>query len=246
VKNQYCGDVHDYRKYGLLRHIVRSGFKRPMVVWMLTPDDSTRDGNFRAYLEKPEKYESFDPDLFRLLCDVTARATPSITLIEKIGVLKGASFHYAQVPDKRVAREEWREKMLMKASERDLVFFDPDNGIEVKSKPVGRKGSSKYVFWREIEGVWSGGSSVVMYQHLPRTKRGVLAQRLKEEFIRRTGASRVAVLSSPNVLFIFSAQNKHAQQFQTAITSICSSFSAHVNVIDSGVDRVESGVDSDA
>ncbi len=215
-----------------------------MVVWMLTPDDSTRDGNFRTYLDNPRKYESFDSVLFGLLRDRITSTTPSVALIEKIGVLKSASFHYDQVPDKQVAREEWREQMLVKARERDLVFFDPDNGIEVKSRPVGRKGSSKYVFWEEIEGVWSGGSSVLLYQHLSRVKREVLAQRLKEEFIRRTGASQVAVFSSPNVLFLFSTQDKHAQQFQAAITSIGSSFSVHVNVIDSTGDRIETGDDS--
>jgi hypothetical protein len=231
VKDQYCGDVHDYRKYGLLRHLLRSGFERPMVVWMLTPDESTRDGNFRAYLDNPQKYESFDSALFGLLRDRITSTTPSVALIEKIGVLKSASFHYDQVPDKQAAREEWRERMLVKARERDLVFFDPDNGIEVMSKPVGRKGSSKYVFWKEIEGVWSGGSSVLLYQHLSRVKREVLAQRLKDELIRRTGASRAAVFSSPNVLFLLAAHPNHAKHFEAAITSVGRSFTDHVKLL---------------
>ena len=202
-----------------------------MVVWMLTPDDSTRDGNFRAYLDNPRKYESFDSVLFGLLRDRITNTTPSVALIEKLGVLKSASFHYDKVPDKQTAREEWREQMLVKARERDLVFFDPDNGIEVKSKPVGRKGSSKYVFWEEIEGVWSGGSSVLLYQHLSRVKREVLAQRLKDELIRRTGASRAAVFSSPNVLFLLAAHPNHAKHFETAITSNDRSFTDHVKLL---------------
>ncbi len=211
---------------------------------MLTPDDSTRDGNFRAYLDQPERYESFDSELFGLLRDRIVSSAPSVALIEEIGVLPAASWYREQVPDGGVSREEWRAQMLLNSRGRDLVFFDPDNGLEVRSKPIGRKGSSKYVFWKEIQGVWDAGSSVVIYQHLPRTKREVLAQRLKEEFIRRTGASQIAVFSSPSVLFLFSAQDKHAQQFQAAITSIGSSFSAHVNVIDSACDRIETEDDS--
>ena len=202
---------------------------------MLTPDDSTRDGNFRAYLDQPERYESFDSELFGLLRDRIVSSAPSVALIEEIGVLPAASWYREQVPDGGVSREEWRAQMLLNSRGRDLVFFDPDNGLEVRSKPIGRKGSSKYVFWKEIQGVWDAGSSVVIYQHLPRAKREVLAQRLKEEFIRRTGASQVAVFSSPSVLFLFSAQDKHAQQFQAAITSFESSFTDHVKVIESTI-----------
>jgi hypothetical protein len=44
MKNQYFGDINDYRKYGLLRMLQSSGGGRLLVAWMLTPDDGSRDG----------------------------------------------------------------------------------------------------------------------------------------------------------------------------------------------------------
>jgi hypothetical protein len=45
VKNQYFGDINDYRKYGLLRLLTNRGEIRTAVCWMLTRDDESIDGN---------------------------------------------------------------------------------------------------------------------------------------------------------------------------------------------------------
>lgn len=228
MKNQYCGDVHDYRKYGLLRHLIRSGFERPLVVWMLTRDDSSRDGGFRSYLSKPERYKSFDPELFDILGDQPSEEPLSVDLIRRIGVLRAASFHHDEVPDSKKAHMQWQATMQSNAKDADLVFFDPDNGIEVKSKPAGRKGSSKYLLWNELTEVWRNGSSILVYQHLSREKRALLASRLADELSRRTGASNIKVFRSPNVLFLFAAQDRHANCFVKALSSLTDAFTEHV------------------
>lgn len=56
MKNQYFGDINDYRKYSLLRAIIRAGGFRIMAAWMLTPDDASTDGKFVSYLENPDKW----------------------------------------------------------------------------------------------------------------------------------------------------------------------------------------------
>jgi hypothetical protein len=38
MKNQYFGDINDYRKYGLLRALQSTGDGSLLVTWMLTPD----------------------------------------------------------------------------------------------------------------------------------------------------------------------------------------------------------------
>jgi hypothetical protein len=50
MKDQYFGDINDYRKYGLLRAILDSGRFKLFIAWMLTPDDGTTDGKFISYL----------------------------------------------------------------------------------------------------------------------------------------------------------------------------------------------------
>ncbi len=53
---------------------------------------------------------------------------------------------------KRVAlRADWFAKALEQTSAADIVFLDPDNGIECKSvKRTSRKGP-KYVYWDDID-----------------------------------------------------------------------------------------------
>ena len=46
MKDQYFGDINDYRKYGLLRAIIRAGRLRILVAWMLTVDDGSTDGKY--------------------------------------------------------------------------------------------------------------------------------------------------------------------------------------------------------
>ena len=58
MKNQYFGDVNDYLKYGLLRILADSGNNKIGVCWMLTADDSTRQGNNTRYLLTPAAWRS--------------------------------------------------------------------------------------------------------------------------------------------------------------------------------------------
>ena len=67
MKNQYFGDINDYRKYGLIRLLADSGVIRTGICWMLTPDDTSTDGRFTKYLDEPEEYKKFDPDLYDFL-----------------------------------------------------------------------------------------------------------------------------------------------------------------------------------
>jgi len=62
MKNQYFGDINDYRKYGLIRILSDGGIIRTGICWMLTPDDTRTDVKFTQYLAKPEEYKKFDPD----------------------------------------------------------------------------------------------------------------------------------------------------------------------------------------
>ena len=69
MKNQYFGDINDYRKYGLIRVLSGCGELSTGVCWMLTPDDGGSDGRKIEYLGKPEKWRLYDPALFDSLLD---------------------------------------------------------------------------------------------------------------------------------------------------------------------------------
>jgi hypothetical protein len=240
MKNQYFGDIHDYRKYGLLRALQSTGDGNLLVVWMLTPDDRSRDGGFRSYLETPPTWANYDPDLFAGLTDLLRSASqPSVSLIESSGLLPRARYHTAVVPDGRFERDGWRKDLLRAASGVDLVFLDPDNGIEVPSKRVGRKDSSKYATWQEIEALWEAGCSLLIYQHFRREAREAFAQWIVSELGRRTGACFVEAFRTPHVLFLLAAQNRHAQRFGEVVQPLSERWNGQLEAMALAPDVVE-------
>lgn len=135
------------------------------------------------------------------------------------------------VPDACREREAWRDGLLRAAKEADLVFLDPDNGIEVPSKPVGRKGSSKYVTWDEIEGLWNAGSSLLIYQHFPHEPHDTFVQRTAEDLRSRTGADFVEAFRTPHVLFLLAAQDCHVQKFVNNISLLAERWNGQIEPV---------------
>ena len=65
-------------------------------------------------------------------------------------------------------RREWLEVGLRAVAHADLVFADPDNGLEIPS--VGRLGAKgpKYAYYDDLRECWARGQSLVVYQHIAR------------------------------------------------------------------------------
>ncbi|MBN8940632.1 MAG: hypothetical protein J0H01_14130 [Rhizobiales bacterium] len=172
MKEQYVGDINDYRKYALLRALSAKGQVRVGVCWMLTPPDGRPDGNKLSYLRQPQRYRLHDPELFDIL--VGAGAEPDrrrLSAIEESGVIRNAHYFNAILSDTAIERARFISECRREFADTDLVFFDPDNGIEIASLPKGRKNSSKYVYLDEIGTFYATGKSVLVYQHFPRIER---------------------------------------------------------------------------
>jgi len=220
VKNQYVGDVNDYRKYRLIRAIHSASGFRILVAWMLTRDDGRTDGQTTGYLDQPDRWEGFDPVLFNAL-RAALRQNPRrhVGLIEQTDVLPNAEYFSAIVPDAACERDEWLKALAQRAPSCDLVFLDPDNGLEVKSRPYGRKDSSKFLFWREAIALWSSGPSLLIYQHFPRVNRIDYIRRRTDELRHALPGSLIATFSTSRVTFFLALQPKHhALRFRIAAT----------------------------
>jgi hypothetical protein len=217
VKNQYFGDINDYRKYGLIRAILSATKLRMLVAWMLTPDDKSTDGKFISYLDAPTEWSRHDPELFNALRDaLQPNGKRHVDLIEQTDLLPQAEYFSAIVPDAAVKRDEWFRVLSERARASELVFLDPDNGLEVKSRPYGNKASSKFLFWREVEALWSGGKSLLIYQHFVRENRVQYIQRKLDELKAAAPGSTVEAFSTSHVVFLMALQPKH-QQFHSDI-----------------------------
>ena len=91
MKNQYVGDIGDFGKYGLLRFLANHGIKIG-VNWYLTEDDSSSDGRFTGYLNRPEEGIS-DPELFYVLKEIAFRSDKSVNMIQDAHIIQGAEFY---------------------------------------------------------------------------------------------------------------------------------------------------------
>jgi len=63
----------------------------------------------------------------------------------------------------------YEDKAIEELKNQDIIFFDPDNGIEVPSMKNSEK--YKFVTYRLLVKFWNLGKSLIIYQHEGRDKR---------------------------------------------------------------------------
>lgn len=219
MKHQYFGDVNDYRKYGLLRRLQSDSGLRLGVCWMLTADDSRTDGKFVDYLARPARWRGYDPELFDSLATAVG-VSRHIGHARADGILGDVVCVDAAVPDHRQERRAFFTTAHRALGGVDLVFFDPDNGIEIPSCPSGRKNSSKYVMKSEIAATFAGGQSVLVYQHFIREERSGFLARLCSELQSLTGTGRVYCFRTARVAFLLLPQDGHEARIGNAANAI--------------------------
>jgi hypothetical protein len=202
VKNQYFGDINDYRKYGLLRTLTGFGRVSTVICWMLTPDDGGSDGKFIRYLNRSSKWRDFDPALFDKLRDlVVVEGVRDVRSAARARLLPNAKFFTAVLPDDSEGRRQYFDSFRLQASASDLVFFDPDNGMEVRSRKKGRKCSSKYLYWSELTDAYSRHKSVMVYQHFRRSRRDLFISVMTHEISETTGATEVYSFGTAHAVY---------------------------------------------
>ena len=189
MKNQYWGDINDYRLYGLLRVLIGQNELRTAVCWMLTPDGDGHDGGFTSYLSHSLRWRRFDPELFDLLSDLVPQGQQNVSGLEESGFVPSCRFHTELLTDDQEDRSRYFRRFWKLAEGCDLVFFDPDNGMEVQSRPEGRKDSSKHLYWHELKHAYSQGHSALVFQYFPRVKRDVLHQAAGGRVVREDGCT---------------------------------------------------------
>lgn len=218
MKNQYFGDVNDYLKYGLLRGLGNNGQYKIGVCWMLTADDNRPDGKFTTYLNEPQRWRHFDPPLFDLLQQwIISDNNRSVMLAQDMEMLPCAEFHSELISDSLQQRTAYFKEMKKKLAPCDLIFFDPDNGLEIKSAIKGRKNSAKFVYWDEISEIFKAGHSVLIYQHFRREERTAFIQRTAREIEMRLNPSKVYGFKTSHVSYFLAVQEKHSEYIASRV-----------------------------
>jgi hypothetical protein len=237
MQNRYIGDVGDFAKYALLRAIARETNLRIAVIWYLYSDeDHNADGRHISYL-RDDAFAQLDPSLHAALARLIHQGKRSVRSLAATGILPpDTSFFTNPVSDRRsdtrlsrtqraLSRAAWLKKALASAKDHQLVFLDPDNGLETASVQRHSPKGGKYVFWNEVAEFWNAGHSLIIYHHLNRTatvarQADVLKAKFRERFpdapllrhfLARRGSCRH---------FWIMAQDEHAKALADSIERI--------------------------
>ncbi len=192
MQNRYCCDQGDFGKYGLLQCLCAADAHgealRLGLLWYLVPDEAgSSDGKHTGYLRDTARnlrdYRECDPELWDKLRQLLNRR--NIKAIQEAGIVPPGTVFFEEPlawpanlransdagRTRRIEhRKAWWQRGFDKTRGCQLINFDPDNGLEVKSVPPhGRKGP-KYTFIDEVVPFYERGQSLVVYQHIGRIK----------------------------------------------------------------------------
>lgn len=231
MKHQYVGDINDYRKYGLLRSLGSTGW-RTGVCWMLTPNDARTDGLKISYLSKPKRWRAHDPELFDLMAEsVLEPSRRHLRTIQDSALFPAADYWDLEVPDQTAPRRSWFTGAMNRLSGADLLFFDPDNGLEVSSQPMGRKGSSKYLYCEEVAAAWNTGVSLLLYQHFPHESRPQYVANRLDQLKRIAPNATFTPLKAGNVLFLLLCQPRHRSLGEAGLKTLNERWGNEISVM---------------
>lgn len=229
MQDRYAGDVGDFGKIGLLRALTTETNFSLGLNWYLHPDEGHNgDGRFVDYLNN-KKFERCDSDLCNKLRSVveTGRCVTALENAELFTVptsyCSTVLDFYSRFPastraDKLMRlslRENWIQEARVALAGADVLFLDPDNGLEVAScRSLSQKKSGKYAYFDEIRELHKNKQFTVIYHHLNRHKNhGDHSQQIRDraaQLKQRIDTSHTVFALrykpySPRVFFIVSA-----------------------------------------
>ena len=243
MQNRYVGDVGDFGTYGLLRAVVGAqpgaiGTRlRLGVHWCLVPDETHNDdGKHIDYLARSKenltRFRVCDPQLFDRLGAVLSRGR-NVATVEQGDVLPADTRYFSRPlsfqdlhgrPSREARlsrRAEWSEAAVRELRQCEVVFLDPDNGLEGQTARHALSGP-KYVYHDELRAFAEPGRSLVVYHHLDRKEPAVEQIRSRTEELKRALNLDVSPMAlrfrrGSARLFLIAASDDHVQLMTTRV-----------------------------
>ncbi|HEY4942867.1 MAG TPA: hypothetical protein VII56_15670 [Rhizomicrobium sp.] len=216
MQNRYVGDFGDYVKLAI-RSRLSEDF-RLGVAWYLYQDERhNSDGRHVDYLKSPDRWRSFAPTLFDHLGVVVSNGERHVAALERWWPT--AIFARQVMPilmratERRSARQAWFRGVQETLVGADLIFADPDNGLEPDRFSFGAAKSGKSTTLLELRVLAESGRCVVLYHHQTRRKGGhfeeilFLINRLRDAGFASVDALRAGNYS-PRLFLILNASSE--------------------------------------
>ena len=195
MQDRYVGDIGDFGKYSLLRSVVRESPGLPSlrlaVNWYRVPNEShNNDGRHTQYL-KPQSLQarirSCEPKLYDALAQVVLEDRRTLEAVQTADILPAGTCFFSEqlcftglgFAERASRRTSWIRAALASTRPADVVFLDPDNGLECSVRPLSGKGP-KYVFLDDLPPYLDRRQSVIVYHHTSR--QGSARQQLEQRF----------------------------------------------------------------
>jgi len=206
MQNRYVGDIGDFVKLGILRAL-SPGHHLGVAWWLYPEEDHNKDGRHISYLNQPEQWRHFDPPLFDALSEIVATDRRNVRAVEAADILPGTILASEVIPvAKTIAerldqRRQWFTTVQHSLAEADLLFLDPDNGLEPAGHPLGSAKAGKSILLTELRALATPGRCLIVYHHQTRWKGGhhaeieYWADRLRECSFARVDALRAKPFS---------------------------------------------------
>lgn len=229
MQDRYAGDIGDFGKFSLLRYLFRNKQYKLGVIWYRYRNESHNDdGKHIDYFDKSE-FNACDIKLIRELQKIV-KTKRSIRSLEKAKLLPDNTVYYSAPLSfytdhpgqtatakqaRKNARDNWLKDAIEKVSICNVIFLDPDNGLEIKSVPgMTQKTSGKYAYYSEVDKLSKGKKVCVIYHHLSRNNshQNQIKQRVQQLSNRMNKGDVVFALRyspySPRAYFILTIQSE--------------------------------------
>jgi O-acetyl-ADP-ribose deacetylase (regulator of RNase III) len=241
MQDKYVADIGDFGKYCLLRELLNQagGSVRLGINWYYAPHEeiTNGDGNHISYLSgvgrDDTKLRACHPELYEKLKAIVHENRRSIAEIEGNNILPpGTMFYSKPIPhrgvtaaEKTTLRRGWLQDSLTQLRDADVIFLDPDNGIQVDPEKKRDFNASKYVFTDEIQAYFNSGKSLIIYNHRDRRPREEYERKILTNWQYVSTHEDVRVLRFKRVSvtdYIFLIQDQHRDFLNRTIARLTS------------------------
>jgi hypothetical protein len=244
MQDPYAGDVGDFMKLGLLRHLAGSAAAGGTglsfaINWYRAPSTRhTGDGKHIAYLRPGNRWhlslKSCDPDLMPRLAQVVANGR-SVEALEASDALPCGSMTHHKMLDwvsGSAGRRAWHGGGLDALVGPDILFADPDNGVHTAPRPSTLH---KFALMSELADYATRGQSLVVYQHADRSA-DCQTQARRRLYELSAGVSQHpvgAVIARRGTcrFFLVTAVGDHRDRLATSLRHYIAGWSPHAELV---------------